>query len=364
MPSSRTSSSPNVADIKKWNAYLANERTEAAIYQKLAARTVGDEREIFLALASAEARHEQHWINLLGPHAQEKQKKISRRVFLLECFSRLFGAAFTFALLQRFESKSPYATDLHATSQMSADEHVHQEVIRALAHNKRTRLSETFRAAIFGLNDGLVSNLALILGVYASGAQKEFIILAGISGLLAGALSMAAGEYISVRSQRELLEASHPSKHIPEALSHLDLDQNELMLIYRARGMNKEEATERAQYTLSQLHMLSHEDLGLGARNVEAESLSNPWRAAQSSFFFFAIGALIPLLSLLTLLSLNIAIIFAIASVGLTLLMTGSIVGVFSGTSLTKQAFRQLAIGYGAAALTYALGIAFGAVMP
>lgn len=93
---------------------------------------------------------------------------------------------------------------------MAADEAIHEEIIRALATNGREKLSGNFRAAVFGANDGLVSNLALTIGITASGASSSMVLLSGIAGLLSGALSMAAGEFVSVRSQRELL--MHPSR--------------------------------------------------------------------------------------------------------------------------------------------------------
>ncbi len=108
------------------------------------------------------------------------------------------------------ETRSPYLTDVDATVAMGADERIHEEVVRALAARGRNRLSGTFRAAVFGANDGLVSNLALVLGISGSGVDNHIVLLTGLAGLLAGALSMGAGEYVSVRSQRELLEASAP----------------------------------------------------------------------------------------------------------------------------------------------------------
>src|SRR5665647_2509941 len=107
----------------------------------------------------------------------------------------------------------------------------------------------SFPAAVFGANDGLVSNLALVIGVAAAGTSSSVILLTGLAGLLAGALSMGAGEFISVRSQRELLAASTPSPAAASALPHLDVDTNELVLVYRARGLSADEAKQRARYT-------------------------------------------------------------------------------------------------------------------
>src|SRR5690606_992516 len=123
---------------------------------------------------------------------------------------------------------------------------IHEEVIRGLAARGRARLSGSFRAAVFGANDGLVSNLALIMGIGATGVATPVILAAGLAGLLAGALSMAAGAFVSVRSQRERLEASHPSPGTEAALPDLDVNANELALVYRARGMSQAEAETKA----------------------------------------------------------------------------------------------------------------------
>ncbi|WP_217442258.1 VIT1/CCC1 transporter family protein, partial [Myxococcus sp. CA039A] len=122
--------------------------------------------------------------------------------------ARRFGSVFVLAMMQTAETRSPYASDEDATEQMKADEAIHAEVVRGLAARGREQISGDFRAAVFGANDGLVSNLALVLGVMASGVPSNVVLLTGISGLLAGALSMGAGEFISVKSQNELLEAS------------------------------------------------------------------------------------------------------------------------------------------------------------
>lgn len=205
---------PSPAEIRRWRRYLADERSEAAVYRDLAARRTGEEREILLGLAAAEARHEDHWATLLGPHAGHPRRG-SARSRLLGFLARHFGSVFVLALIQRAEARSPYEADDHATDAMAADEQIHEEVARALATRGRNRMAGSFRAAVFGANDGLVSNLALVMGIGASGVGSSVILLTGISGLLAGALSMGAGEYVSVRSQRELLEASTPQPGSP-----------------------------------------------------------------------------------------------------------------------------------------------------
>ncbi|MEV0952399.1 VIT1/CCC1 family protein [Promicromonospora sp. NPDC050249] len=366
------------ADIRRWRRLLADERAEAAVYRDLAGRRAGEEREILLALARAEKRHESHWLDLLGPDVGTPVRG-DLRTRALGFLARRFGGVFVLALAQRAEARSSYAHDADATMTMAADEQVHEEVVRALATRGRNRLSGTFRAAVFGANDGLVSNLALVLGIGASGVATSTVLLSGLAGLLAGALSMGAGEFVSVRSQRELLEASSPSAEADAALPHLDVDANELALVYRARGMNIEDATAHADAVLARLAVTPTEQQGPLLRVHEApteeraadpaadvddlETHGTAWGAALSSFCFFASGAVVPVLPYLLGLDGLAAVVVATALVGLALLVTGAVVGLLSGTSPLTRALRQIAIGLGAAGVTYVLGLVFGATV-
>ena len=348
---------PRTSDIRRWRQYLADERAEAAVYRDLAARRSGEEREILLALAEAEGRHEQHWIDLLGDDVG-KPRRGDLRTRILGFFARRFGSVFVLALAQRAESRSPYGTDADATPAMVADERIHEEVVRGLAARGRNRLSGTFRAAVFGANDGLVSNLALVAGVTASGIPAATVLLTGVAGLLAGALSMAAGEFVSVRSQRELLDASAPDPTAGAAVPDLDVDANELALVYRARGMTPDDAAARAAEMLAD-HSLRDAE----AAHDRHESIGTGLGAAISSFCFFASGAVIPIIPFLFGLSGLAALVLAAVLVGIALLSTGAIVGLLSGAPPLARALRQLAIGFGAAAATYLLGLLFGTVV-
>lgn len=349
-------STPRPAEIRRWRRYLAEERAEAAVYTRLAARRQGEEREILLALARAEDRHAAHWVDLLGDQAG-RPRSPALRSRLLMALAGAFGSVFVLALAQRAESRSDYAEDDHATAAMAADEQIHEEVVRSLAVRGRARMSGMFRAAVFGMNDGLVSNLALILGIGAAGTASATVLLTGLAGLLAGALSMGAGEYVSVRSQRELLEASTPNPSTHQAVADLDVNANELALVYRARGMSTDEAHVRAEERLA-----NHDPAVLPAQGAahSLEEIGSAWNAALSSFCFFASGAIIPVLPYLLGLTGWAAVALAAGLVGAALMVTGAIVGVLSGAPPWHRALRQLAIGWGAAAATYALGLAFG----
>ena len=368
---------PSPAQIRRWRHYLADELAEARIYQHLADRTPGKHGEILHQVAVAEGRHAEHWRRLLGPHA-EKSGRPSVRSRALMFLAKHFGTVFVLALLQRAESRSPYREDPDATEAMAADEAVHEEIIRALATDGRTRLSGNFRAAVFGANDGLVSNLALIMGIGATGVSSSIVMVSGIAGLLAGALSMGAGEYVSVRSQRELLDASRPTQVTLSVAPDLDLDANELTLIYRARGMSEEAAEHRAAERLGHFDCdcdpsLSFQDAdtraALSKDRVETDDVARETEdnrelgtdlgAAASSFCFFASGAIIPILPYFFGLGGGTALLVGMLLVGLALLFTGGCVGLLSGASPLKRGLRQLGIGYGAAIATYLLGLAF-----
>lgn len=361
-----TNAEPTPADIRRWRQYLADERAEAAVYRDLAQNRLGEERDILLALAEAEGRHEAHWLRLLGDHAG-KSRQASLRSQLLGFLARHFGSVFVLALAQRAEGRSPYAKDPSATPAMAADEQIHEEVVRGLATRGRNRLAGTFRAAVFGANDGLVSNLSLVMGMAASGVASSVVLLSGIAGLLAGALSMGAGEFVSVRSQRELLAATRPTQVTLAAAPKLDIEHNELLLVYLARGMSHEAAEHRVAERMGLLSCDCDPSLSLQPELPETEdqheAVGTAWGASLSSFCFFASGAIVPILPFLFGMTGVAALVVAGVLVGVALLMTGGVVGLLSGTSPLTRGLRQLAIGLGAAAVTYVLGLAFGTVV-
>lgn len=350
------------AAIRRRRQRLADERAESTVYRELAGRRTGEERDILLAVADAEERHAAHWARLLGEDAGPARRG-NLRSRVLAFLARRFGSVFVLALVQQAERRSPYDTDPEATRAMAADERVHEEVVRGLAARGRARVSGTFRAAVFGANDGLVSNLALVLGVAGGGGSTAVVLLTGLAGLLSGALSMGAGEYISVRSQGELLAASTPhTADAPRLLPDLDVDANELALVYRARGIPADEARRRADRLLRDSASLSTGP-GVEVPGVPDDVVGSGWSAALSSFAFFASGAAVPVLPFLLGTDGPLALVVACVLVGLALMVTGATVGVLSGGPPLRRALRQLGIGAGAAATTYLLGTLFGATL-
>ncbi|NTV95134.1 MAG: hypothetical protein HGA75_06910 [Thiobacillus sp.] len=216
------------------------------------------------------------------------------------------------------------------------------------------------RAAVFGVNDGLVSNASLILGVAGASGNPEVVVMSGVAGLLAGAFSMAAGEYISMRAQREFFEYQI-------GLEREELDQYpgeeaaELALIYEAKGLPREQAKRLADTLIADpdkaLDTLAREELGLNP-----EELGSPWGAALASFFAFALGAAIPLLPYL-LLSADIALYGALTASGISLFGVGATLSLFTGRRSWQGGLRMLAIGAAAGAATWAIGRALGVAL-
>ncbi len=345
---------------------------EAQTYRALADRRSGEDREVLLALADAEGRHEAHWRELLGDRANPVPRPPIRSR-ITASLARVFGTVFVLAMAQRSEQRTAYDDDHDATPQMAADEHIHGEVVRGLTARSRMSLAGTFRAVVFGANDGLVSNLALVMGVAATGMESRLVLATGVSGLLAGALSMGAGEWVSVSSQKELLDASIPDPEAHRSVLQLDMNANELALVFRARGEDEGEADAHAGevFARERTPRGPHSDsiavrtfFGAGtsgASSGASEEIGTPWRAAISSFCFFSVGAVMPLIPFVCGLTGLTAVIVAAVIVGVALLFTGGTVGILSGQSPVPRGLRQLAIGYGAAAITYVLGLAFGA---
>ncbi|MGB8436415.1 MAG: VIT1/CCC1 transporter family protein [Burkholderiales bacterium] len=225
------------------------------------------------------------------------------------------------------------------------------------ARHRGVQSGANLRAAVFGVNDGLISNCSLILGVAGASSGSTVIVLSGVAGLLAGAFSMAAGEYVSMRSQREMFEYQIGLER-KELAQYPDEEAEELALIYAARGLPRAEAVELADRLIADpenaLDTLAREELGLNP-----DELGSPWGAAIASFLSFAIGALVPLLPFLVLVR-GAALLTSIGMTGVALFGVGAIISLFTGRSAVRDGLRMLAIGAAAGALTYGFGSLLG----
>jgi len=351
-----------VRRASRYQRLLAREQGAASVYRALAQRRSGEEREILLALARAEERHAAHWAAKLHPSDQRRHRP-GVRARVLGWLARRLGSLVVLGLVQRAEAAGDYEGDPEATEAMAADEQTHALVVAGLAQRARARSSGWFRATVFGANDGLVSNFSLVLGMAGAGSSPQVVLLAGLAGLLAGALSMAAGEYISVRSQRELLEAASQELDRPTLLALADQEAEELGLVFRARGMAVDQAERRAAaLRAGGDDQPAGRDGDAGPDAAGTDVVGSAVGAAGFSFVSFAAGAAIPILPFLVTTG-TAAILAAAIVVGVALFATGATVGVLTGGPLARRGLRQLGIGAVAALVTYGLGRLFNTVV-
>ncbi|HEY6598327.1 MAG TPA: VIT1/CCC1 transporter family protein [Pseudomonadales bacterium] len=289
------------------------------------------------------------------------EKKVSENGGAMPAFSPAPRARVVAALVRRFGAK-PMRQVLSAmkvrgmSAYSSAHPGGHEMPVTLEEVGKSHRgVGGNLRAAVFGANDGLISNASLIMGIAGATSDTRMILLTGVAGLLAGALSMAAGEFISVRSQRELYE--HQILLERDELDEYPAEEaEELALIYAARGMDLDEARRVSQKMLADpthaLDVLAREELGLNPDN-----LGSAWGAAAFSFACFGVGALVPLLPFL----LGVGGIVASGVVtGVSLFGLGATISLFTGRRALLSGIRMLAIGAAAAGLTFALGYMLG----
>jgi vacuolar iron transporter family protein len=229
------------------------------------------------------------------------------------------------------------------------------DVIRR--HHGSTGRSGSLRAAVFGVNDGLVSNFSLVLGMAGADLGSSVVILAGIAGLVSGAFSMAAGEYVSMRVQREVFEAAIDTER-REIAEEPDAELQEIEVILRAQGVPAEEAARIAPRVMEDpelaLDLMVRQELGL-----DPDELGSPYGAASSSFAAFAGGAVLPLLPFL-LLPFGTALVVAVVVSGLCLFAVGALAARLSERPVLFGGGRMLLIGAAAAAVTYGIGKFFG----
>lgn len=226
-----------------------------------------------------------------------------------------------------------------------------------VGRHKGVAAGGNLRAAVFGVNDGLVSNASLIFGVAGAALESRYILMTGLAGLLAGALSMAAGEYISVTSQREFYERQIGLER-EELTMYPEEEAEELALVYQARGVPLQEARHFSRRLIADpataLDTLSREELGLNPQD-----LGSPWGAAGSSFLSFVTGAAVPLAPFFFLQGGQAMAASAAVSV-LGLLGVGAVMSLFTGRHPVTSGLRMAAIGGVAALATYAIGALIG----
>ena len=236
--------------------------------------------------------------------------------------------------------------------------HVMPTSLSEVGARHRSSFGGNLRATVFGMNDGLLSNASLVLGVAGAGAANSYVLMTGAAGLLAGALSMAAGEYVSVRTQREMYEYQIALER-DEVAEYPEEEAEELALIYEARGVNIDQAREVSRSLLARpeqaLDVLAREELGLNP-----DDLGSPWQAAISSFLAFGFGALVPLVPFLVPLPAAYVLTATITLTALALFVGGMIVSLFTGRDAFRGGLRMVLIGGAAGTVTYLVGTVLG----
>ena len=358
----------------RFRSLLASERRSADLYSGLADAATGERREVLTELATVERRHAAHWAGKLTEVGEPvpPNKPPGLRASALSWLARRLSVDAVLPYLERAEHADAglYQGDPDATAAMAVDERSHARVLTRLQNTDdpggirkverwhRVDRSGALRAGVFGVNDGLVSNSSLVMGFAGSGAASTTIAFAGLAGLLAGAFSMAAGEYISMRSQREAYEREIALEAM-ELRDDPEAEAEELALIYRAKGLDPAEAERAAAAIMKDrdvaLDTMAREELGL-----DPDGLGSPWSAAFSSLFAFALGAIVVLLPYLFG-SGRPALIVAIVLAALALFAVGATIGLLNGRGALRSGTRQLLIGGAAALLVFGIGHLIGA---
>jgi VIT1/CCC1 family predicted Fe2+/Mn2+ transporter len=365
--------------LSKMQEQLQEEVDTAFLYKQLAARQKDpNTAHVFYELGAIEETHVAAMLEKIrskkpgfrtpGPSGRARwQLKLSK----------VFGYDFIIAGLANTEKTLAGSTIRTKTLQgepITGFEHNHLRIIEALREHKQTEVSgnwlsriegrhktvggNALRAAVLGANDGLVSNMSLVMGVAGAAVANPTIVITGFAGLLAGAISMSLGEWLSVQSSRELYQRQI-ALEAEELEASPEQEQKELSLLYQAKGINAAEADNLAEKIMQDKEMalqtLVQEELGIDTEELGGSA----WEAAIASFLLFAVGAIIPVLAFLFW-SGPTAILLSLAFSVVGLFVIGAAITLFTGRSIWFSGFRQILFGLAAAAVTFGIGRLIG----
>ena len=366
------------ANLKRYRENLRDEVDGVALYERLAAAEKdANLREVYTRLAASERKHQNLWESKIREAGGEVPSYgPSFRVRFLGWLARRFGTAAVSPIVTRMEMSATTMYDDQpeaVEALLPADERSHARLFREISRASGPRMEvdiarvegrhragagNALRAAVLGANDGLVSNFLLVTGVAGADPGRDFVVLAGVGGLLAGSISMALGEWISVRSSAEAFE-----RQVEIEREELELmpeeEEEELFLIYRAKGLADNEARAMAKRILANhsaaLDTLTREELGMSAGEA-----GNAWVAAITSFLTFSAGAIIPVLPwLLVGGSAGLAVSAVLSALGL--FATGAITTLFTGRRVLFSGSRMVLFGLAGAVVSYGAGLLLGA---
>ena len=366
-------------DLNKLKSQLQTEVDTAFLYDSIAAIQSDDNlNRVLKSLSEIEKGHAKHMHNKVLTIAPNYKMPLpsSRAKFQLK-LGKLFGYGSIISSLSNIEKQfavNAIKNKIELGEKLTGFEHNHLNIIEAVNNNAAFNVSGGFlskfesrhksvggnalRAAVLGSNDGLVSNMSLVMGVAGAAVSNNTILLTGIAGLLAGAISMALGEWLSVQSSRELNQRQIELE-TEELEASPEEEKKELVLLYQAKGMNSEEAHKLADKAFENpqtaIDAIITEELGIDKEELGGSA----WEAAIASFILFSIGAIIPLYPFMFLDGKN-AILLSLGSSFIGLFGIGAAITLLTGKSILFSGFRQVAFGLVAAAVTYGIGTLIG----
>lgn len=368
--------------MRRYRANIQAELDRATVYQAMAdAEGHSELARSFRRLAEAEKDHAEFWRRQLAEAGSEEgPRRPSVRARLLARLAARFGSRLVLpaaASLEVAEQRTYEDQPEAGGTTIPSDEREHARVLDTAVEASTARFTASvlarmlgrrhaisgnaLRAAVLGGNDGLVSNLSLVMGVAGAGLSSRTVLITGVAGLLAGAFSMAMGEWISVQSSRELHQRQL-DREAEEIATDPEHERAELITLYQRRGLTPDESRRLASRVMSSesaaLEAMAREELGFDPEELGGSA----WIAAIASFALFTLGAIVPVVPF-ALTAGDAAVALSLLASGLALLGIGAAITLLTGRGIWRSALRQLAIGFGAAALTYGVGHFVGAVV-
>jgi len=365
-------------NLGRYRRNLQGEVDSAALYRALAdAESDTKLKQVYRRLAGVEEAHAEFWTRqIAGAGGRAGRLQPGLRSRLLAWLARRFGTETVLPIVDTLERSDVTQYDSQpeaAAAGLPADERSHARIVQAMAQPPRGGLSggelaqiegrhrggsNALRAAVLGANDGLVSNLSLIAGVAGANLSSHAVLITGIAGLIAGACSMAMGEWLSVNSARELAQAQIDVE-AEELRTFPEEEKEELALIYQAKGLTEHQAKLLSERIFGDkraaLDTLAREELGIDPNELGGSA----WTAAVTSFLLFAGGAAMPILPF-AVLSGNAAVWAGAVLSGAVMFLIGAATSLFTGRGVLFSGIRQLAVGLAAAAVTYGIGRLIG----
>ena len=361
--------------MQKNNRAVQTEVDASYLYQKLAEHESDDViANVFRQMSGIERSHAEAFLKMQGTPLSSLMP--SWRARTMNAIGRVFGYNYVLGALMDTEksiSNAILVQKRNKKMEITGGETNHVKILRTLLDKEKSltgaQISKfesrhrsvggnAIRAAVLGGNDGLISNFSLVMGVAGASSGQEGVLLAGVAGLLAGALSMAMGEWISVKSSQELYE-NQMEIEMQELEANPEGERQELALIYMAKGIGEEEARQMADRIMKdkgQAHeVLVREELGIDPEELKGSAVE----AALYSFFLFAVGAILPVLPFMFAEGMQ-AIVMSVAFSATGLFLIGAAITLFTGRNVWYSGLRQVLFGLAAAGVTFGIGKLIG----